>query len=227
MGGSENIVSKKKARDDFINMIIMKYVKFKICYLFLLWGIVLCILFGCLLASKVIPHTLLKSPSFFIFNIIGLFVGFYINLGFVKYSFIVNAEKFRKIITIIIGLLFINFIVSFFKTVLNLEASYMPHYFSLSGALMSLLFFFAFKLVQHCEVKFFPRLSRLNLYSFIFELISLPVTLSVKYFSAPKFIYILSFPQCIISILILYWEIKLFRYLYFQYEKPPTSANTA
>ena len=222
----KNLLAMVGKGKSFVKTVIMNYVRFRICYLSLLLSVVLTIVFGVLYASKIIDENVLKSGGFLNsawVMVIGVFWGLYLNLSFIKYSFLVDALKFRRIVIIAIGLVFFNLLISsLLKRFWGLESCY--NYGSFSGIVSSLLWFIGFRSVANTEPGFFQRLSRLCLYLFVFEIVSCIVSLLIKHFPELKFMNILRFlPNGIIQVLIFYWKIKLFRHLYLKYEKPSAS----
>lgn len=204
---------------------MMKYIKFKVCYLLLILIPITVVIFMALFATKIVTIDTCKKPEFFIVEaIVALFFGLYINLGFVKIADILKIDILRKIMITIIAFMLINLCLSFLTRVLGYHIPY--SFYLIVGSLISLLCFFGFRLVKDSEFNIFQRLSKLNLYSFIFELIYLLSIVFGKHLLFLKALGGLSLiPQIIIYILIWYWEIVLFRKLYVKFEKDPMLPN--
>jgi len=198
----------------------MKYVKFKNCY-YLLFLYLLFLWISLLLF--LLPNTSYEPLNIIHVTVITLLT-FYIYLGFIKYSFIVNEELFRNIVIIIICLMLIHSFLIFLHDVLNINPfkSYYRNSLGILNLLQALSFYYAFKLILNDEFKFSRRLSLLNLFLFIMVL-CFSMVLLLNLFLPPSLIssigLLLFFLSIfVINFLICYWEIKLFRHLYFKYE---------
>jgi hypothetical protein len=200
--------------------LIMKYVKFKNCY-YLLFIYFLFLWISLLLF--ILPNT-----SFGPLNIIYVtgitLLTLYIALGFIKYSLIVNEDLFRNIVIIIIFLVLIHSFLMFLHNVLNINPlkSFYGNSLNLLELLQALSFYYAFKLILNDEFKYFRRLSTLNLILVIMGL-CFSMVLLLNMFHPPSLIssiglLLFFLSMFAISFLICYWEIRLFRHLYFKYE---------
>lgn len=200
--------------------LIMKYVKFKNCY-YLLFIYLLFLWISLLLFF--LPNTSLEPLNIIHITVATLLI-LYIYLGFIKYSFIENEGLFRNIVIIIICLILIHSLLIFLHDVLNINPlkDFYRNSLGLLNLLQAISFYYAFKLILNDEFKYFRRLSLLNLFLCIMGL-CFSIVLILNLFFPPSLIssigLLLFFLSIfVINLLICYWEIRLFRYLYFKYE---------
>jgi hypothetical protein len=200
--------------------LIMKNVKFKNCY-YLLFVYILFLWMSLLIF--LLPNTSLKPLNIIHITFITL-LSLYIYLGFIKYSFIVNEGLFRNIFIIIICLMLIHSLLTFLHDVLNINPlkSIYRNSLGVIELLKALSFYYAFKLILNDEFKYFRRLSLLSLFLIIMAL-CFSMLLLIYLFLPPNpissIVLLLFFLSIfMINLLICYWEIRLFRHLYFKYE---------
>jgi hypothetical protein len=198
---------------------LMKYVTFKKCFVFCILGFALAPVFTVL--NKFVSEKI-SSPLFSIEAVIFFLLDLYVYVGFIKYSFIVQEEKFRKITFLAIGILFLNFFLSFFQD----KDSFISYSIFNNLSLMPLayiLLYYSFSLIHNEEVEFFKKLSRLNLYTFLISIIFVIFILLLTKGFTLSIRWIFSFPFIVVSgvilLLKLYWEVNLFKHLSFKYDR--------
>lgn len=195
-----------------MNNLIERYITFRTCYIF--------VIVGAISPAFFLPIVIIFSQVHYYIGIIGKFMLFILNLyiyaGFIKYSFIVNERKFRKIMAIVIILSVINLILSFFQVMLPFKASiilFLP---------VGLLLFYGFRLIRNAESVFFSKLSKLTLSLLI---VGILITIGMGLLEKTKSeIWLALVIPCSLAgfyvvVSFVYWEFKLFRHLHFQYEK--------
>jgi len=151
------------------------------------------------------------------FSGFSLLIGIYVGLGYIKYSFIQDERRFRRVIMPAIALTAIE---TLFYTIPNPSK-----YGSLRntieitmGLLPGILFFYAFRLIQNDESRFFRMLSRLNL-----TLVIIGLCFMVIYYLRSLGRFFPFFPLvlagAIVAILLWYWQIMLFKHLSLKYKE--------
>ena len=200
-----------------MNALIRNNITFKNCYLFLILDILLIVPVGIMtvIAPQFETHVEIISA------IISFILTLYIYMGYIKYSYIADEKKFRKIILIVIAILFGDFIFSLIETKTKFNSQMVFNYLSLMPLSYPLLFY-GFKLIRNGKVDIFKRLSRLNLYLFVLIVFSsVTLLIATKSFTESiQWIILLPFllAVLIIAILLIYWELKLFKYLSTKYD---------
>jgi hypothetical protein len=188
---------------------IMKWINFKYCYYLLLLNVATMGLGFLLYFIKGVPQAPAKMVGFSV----GSLISIYVYLGFLKYSYIYDQNKFRKIMLIALSLSVI------YSLGFIIEISIKPklsndYYWFIFAALEMPLLYYAFHLIQNQDVMYFKKLSRSYLYQLLAGsavLIGYIVSLSYTFpflimapFVVAAFVFV---------ILIWYWKIKLFKYL--------------
>jgi len=201
-----------------VNSPIMKYINFKYCRYSVFIAIVLLIL-----------------SSFFVKSLTGAFMFLfvlYIYLGFIKYSFIISDNKFKKMIILLIGLSFIDLILwgtdllpldlaTSSDQPLNSSISLVSFYsfaYAVGGSIY-LISYYSFRLIKNAEVLYFNKLSTLYLYLFpIATGIFLLDILNIYKLGFPVLSIILKLATIVITIWIAFWKFELFSHLHSKYE---------
>lgn len=192
-----------------IQGLIIKYIEFKYCYYLLLLNIVVFVVGFFLGAIKNDPNDYIQLSGL----IVSYLITMYIFLGFIKYSYVTNQDGFRKIIFVVLCLEIYNLLTLFFLDPFNPNSpTKLSALTIIPKSFESILWYYAFKLIQNEESIYFNKLSMLNLYFFFISIIFLLMI-----------IFSTSFPFIVLSILMLavfavfillwYWEIKLFKHL--------------
>jgi hypothetical protein len=212
---------KKVAKFD---VFIEKCIKFRICYKLALWGFILSIVLS--LAIYVLPIfppfnqqgtslSLMLQGGFMVIGQLAISIlGLYVFLGFGRYFQVIHENKFKNIIFVIFMLYIIKFLISFDKgwTILTmyiqkLNAIEIISYF---------LLFYIFSKIKNEDKKYFYQLATFN-----FILCILHISFAFQDFDIiRKVLMSLFFISWLISMSILYIEIKLFKQLYIKYEQP-------
>lgn len=150
-----NIVIRNNVR------LIRDKITFKSCYLLVLLQVILVLSISVLKAGMPQWGTYFSAISRIMYPLISV----YIFAGYIKYSFIANEQKFRKLMYFAVTLLFANLILSLIHS--NTKCDYPDCLYLRSSDLSLLLLFYGFRLIKNEERAFFERLSKLNLYMFI------------------------------------------------------------
>jgi hypothetical protein len=206
-----------------LNDFIERHITYRTCYIFVIISIFTPA--SVLLMLINFPEAMKRSIGILI-GLIMFTLNFYIIAGYIKYSFLVNEQKFRKIMVIVIALFAMNLILNLVQAVSHFKALNMIY---LSPTYLTyLLLFYGFGLIRNADSVFFRRLSKLNLYSFILAVLAAvgmglsAITKSEVWFGLVIPIRLAGF--CVM-VLLIYWQFKLFRYLHFQYEKIAETVN--
>jgi hypothetical protein len=189
--------------------LILGHIEFRYCYYCLLATIGSIIISFILSPIKLIPEGTLKVPR----EILGFLLGLYVNLGYVKYSYIEEEAKFRKIIFVVIILSILSSWFSILAPLFDFDQTKSSLYFTIPMIPLALVLFYAFRLIKTGEILYFRKLSRLYLYLFfIGALASLLFIPHLANYLAILIYFLL--PAAFITWgLVFYWEIKLFRHL--------------
>jgi hypothetical protein len=193
---------------------IMKWINFRYCYYLLLFNVATMGLGFLLFFVKNIPQAPVQVAGFSV----GSLIGIYAYLGFIKYSYITEHNKFRKIMFVALCLSLIYFLIYIVKAATTVDLKNDKFYF-IPAALEIPLLCYAFNLIKNEDSIYFKKLSRLYLYSLIVGssvFIGYLVSLSFSY----PFLILLPFILAgfVAVILIWYWKIKLFKHLATKYE---------
>lgn len=196
-----------------VNDVADKFIKFRTCYFLYLAGVassVLAILV--IYAFKLISlnsfNKYIEHPAFLL---VGAVVFLYIYLGYIKYANLVQSQKLHKTIIIVVVLWAADVLLS--KISYPLDWFIMK--FPFASIVSPLLLFLIFRTLKNDEGLYFQRLSKLNLYMFIVQLVILGQKLaSVKYV-----ILLTYFVMAFLGLIIFYREATLFRHLYHKFEK--------
>lgn len=200
-----------------MNALMRRAITFKNCYLFVIVNLVLVIPITIL--YRIIPQ--FKIPFSIINKVISFLLSLYIFIGYIKYSYISNESKFRKIILIVISILVVDSIFSLIRGEIDASHNKIFAYLSLMYLSYPLLFY-GFRLIRNEDSDLFQRLSRLNLYFFILIIFNgLFILVPWKIFiDSIRWVILLPFLGADLTVifLLVYWEVKLFRRLSAKYD---------
>lgn len=193
--------------------LIIRKINFKTCYHLLLLNVAIMVASFVLYPIKIVPQPTLQLAI----SCLALFINLYAELGYIKYSFIQNERRFRKIIIAAIGLSTIQSVGILLNALIKLDETKYTIYLGVIMLLSTPLFYYAFGLIRNEDMKFFGKLSRLNLYLPIISLLGLLLYLfKVSHFLLFFPIILAGF---VVVILLWYWQIKLFRHLSEKYNE--------
>ena len=193
--------------------LIIRKIDFKTCYHFLLLNVAIMIASFVLYSLKIIPQTALHLAS----SSLAFFLTLYTALGYIKYSFIQNERRFRRIIIASIGLSSIQSLLILLNALIKFNQTKYTIYSGIIMLLSTPLFYYAFGLIRNEDMKFFGKLSQLNLYLPIISILGLLLyLLKVSHFLLFFPIMLAGF---VVVILLWYWQIKLFRHLSLKYNE--------
>lgn len=193
---------------------IMKWINFRYCYYLLLINVATMALGFLLYFIKTIP----QAPAQVAGLSAGSLIGIYVYLGFIKFSYIADHNKFRKIMLLALSLSLFYFLGYIVKSSMN-SALTNDNYYLIPAALETPLLYYAFCLIQNEDAIYFKKLSRLYLY-----LLLAGFPLLIGYFASLSFSYpfLILVPFIIagfvFGIKIWYWKIKLFKHLAAKYD---------
>lgn len=194
------------------NLIIHR-IKFGTCYHMLILNAAILIASFVLYPIKLVPQGTLQITT----SVLALFLSLYIQLGYIKYSFIKNERQFQQIIMAAIVLSTIQSLLIVFDSFMKLDSTKYTIGLGIIGLLAALLFYSAFGLIKNDEMAFFKKLSRLNLY--LPSLLLLGLLLYFLNLRSILFFIPIALSILITAILLWYWQIRLFRYLSLKYNK--------
>jgi hypothetical protein len=141
----------------------------------------------------------------------GAVVFLYVYFGYIKYANLIQNQKLHKTIIIIVVL----WAADVFLSKIGYPLDWLIMKFPFAGIVSPLLLFLIFRTLKNDEGLYFQRLSKLNLYMFIVQLVILGQKLaSVKYI-----ILLAYFVMAFLGLITFYREATLFRHLYRKFEK--------
>lgn len=191
--------------------LIIQQINFRTCYRFLLLNAAIIIASFIIYPLNLIPQEALQLLS----STLALFLNLYADLGYIKYSFIQDERRFRKIVIAAICLSLLHSLLVPLNAIINIDSTKYAIYLGIIMSLSTLLFYFAFGLIKNDEIEFFKKLSKLNL--------CLPVLsfLALLLFILKLTSFILLVPILLAALITLisiwYWQIKLFKHLSIKY----------
>ncbi len=188
------------------NLIIAR-IDFGTCYHMLILNAAIIIASFILYPIKLVPQEALQIAT----SVLTLFLGLYIQLGYVKYSFIRNERRFRQVIIAAIVVSTIQSFLTLFDSFMRLDSTKYMIVLGIITLLETLLFYFAFGLIKNDEMAFFRKLSRFNLY--LPSLVLLGLLLYLLNLRSILFFLPIALSVLITIILFWYWEMRLFRHL--------------
>ncbi len=196
-----------------VNEVADKFIKFKICYFLYIAGVAssllaLLIIYAFKLISLDSFNKYIEHPAFlFVSSVVFL----YIYWGYIKYANLIQNRKLHKTIIIVVMLWAADFLLS----KIGYPLDWLIMKFPFASIVSPLLLFFIFRTLKNDESLYFQKLSKLNLYMFIVQMIILGQKVaSVKYI-----ILITYFVMAFLGLVTFYREATLFRHLYRKFEK--------
>ncbi len=191
---------------DFLKEKVIKRINFGTCYRCLLLNAAVIIVSIILYPFKIGTHRLFHLAVTVLIQLLNL----YASLGYVKYSYIKQEERFRKIISVAIV---ISIIQSLIITLDAVVVFYQAMYNILLGVTLLIstpVYFYAFGLIKNDDVNFFRKLARMNLYLLIIALVGLLLYL----LELSSFLLLPTILGGFGTVVLLwYWQIRLFRHL--------------
>ncbi len=201
-----------------VNDVADNFIKFKICYFLYLAGVAssllaLLIIYAFKLVSLDSFNKYIENPAFlFVTNVVFL----YIYWGYIKYANLIQNRKLHKNIIIVVLLEAADFLLS----KIGYPLDWLLMKFPFASIVSPLLLFLIFRTLKNDEGLYFQKLSKLNLYMFIVQLVILGQKLaSVKYI-----ILITYFVMAFLGLVTFYREATLFRHLYRKFENTAEAA---
>ncbi len=205
--GLDAPISEGFRRIDAFLFKYLEYVDFKYCCYALLGNACSVLLSFVLWRITTIPPLLLQVLQ----QLTGLSLHLYVFMGYVKYSYLEDELRLRRIIEIVIGISLSGSLLLVLMPLLPVGKTKSTVFIALSVYLSAPLLFYGFRLVRTEEKKYFYVLSRLNLFTCLLGI--LWASLFIPWLAS----YPLMFLLMVISVggfaSIWFWELRLFYHL--------------
>lgn len=204
-----------------MNTLIRDRITFKTCYLFVMLQAALVVFI--VFSTAILPK--FESELSAVNRIVAPILALYIWAGYLRYSYIVTEDKFRKVICLVVAIFFIDLALSLMRPGLQGKCSYPScvSFLSLSDLSYPLLFY-GYGLIRNEDAPFFKRLSKLNLYMTIIMLLNTIYLLAKATNNIlDSILWVIWVPLLAIFpilFLLIYWEVKLFKHLSEKYDLP-------
>ena len=197
---------RKKVVLDFLKETVIKRIDFGSCYRFLLLSAVIIIVSIILYPFKIGTHRLFHLAVTILIQLLNLYAA----LGYVKYSYIKQEERFRKIITVAIAISAVQSLIIILDAVVVFYQAMYNIVLGVTLLISTPVYFYAFGLITNGDAAFFGRLAKMNLYLLIISLVGLLLYLSR---SNSLILLPIILGGFVTVVLLWYWQIRLFRHL--------------
>ncbi|MDA8082211.1 MAG: hypothetical protein M0024_00970 [Nitrospiraceae bacterium] len=185
----------------------LKHIDFRYCYYALLGGACSVVLSFILWRITFIPAILLQVLQ----QISVLLINLYVNMGYIKYSYLEDERLFRRVMIVAAGLSLLGSALLVLAPLLPVGKTQSTIFIALPVYVTAPLLFYGFRLIRTEERSFFTLLARLNLVLFLAGI--LWAFLFIPWLSSYPLIFLLTVASGVMFVSIWFMKLRLFHRL--------------